>query len=42
MSKTTKIDEMRSNWERQEEENVKKDFVHYQDILFDGKNIEKK
>lgn len=33
----SKIDEMRSNWDKQEEENINKDFVHYQDILFDGK-----
>lgn len=33
----SKIDEMRSNWDKQEEENVNKDYVHYQDILFDGK-----
>lgn len=31
------IEEMRQNWEIQEQENMKRDYVHYQDILFDGK-----
>lgn len=35
----SKIDEMRANWDKQEEENINKDYVHYQDILFDGKHL---
>lgn len=37
ISKTSKIDEMRLNWEKQEVENTNKEFVHYQNVLFDGK-----
>lgn len=29
--------EQRKQWEKQETENMQKEFVHYQDILFDGK-----
>lgn len=36
ISKASKIDEMRLNWERQEQENMNKEFVHYQDVLYDG------
>lgn len=36
ISKASKIDEMRLNWERQERENMDKEFVHYQDVLYDG------
>lgn len=35
----SKIDEMRANWDKQEGENINKDYVHYQDILFDGKDL---
>lgn len=37
ISKTSKIDEMRSNWEKQEEENKNKEKIHYQNVLFNGK-----
>lgn len=37
MSSTSKIEDMRQNWEKQEAENINKDFVHYQNVLFDGK-----
>lgn len=30
------IQQMRDHWDRQEEENKDKEFVHYQDVLFDG------
>lgn len=36
ISKSSKADEMRSNWERQETENANKESIHYQDVLFDG------
>lgn len=29
--------EQRQQWERQEVKNMQKEFVHYQDVLFDGK-----
>ncbi len=35
LSKSSKIDEIRQNWEKQEAENVTKDYVHYQGVLFD-------
>ncbi|KAJ6635176.1 Coiled-coil domain-containing protein [Pseudolycoriella hygida] len=35
MSKSSKIEEIRQNWEKQEAENVTKDYVHYQGVLFD-------
>lgn len=28
--------EQRKQWEKQEVENMQKEFVHYQDVLFDG------
>lgn len=31
------IQQMRDNWEKQETENMDKEFVHYQDVLFNGK-----
>lgn len=30
------IQQMRDQWEQQESENKDKEFVHYQDVLFDG------
>ncbi|XP_059619935.1 coiled-coil domain-containing protein 174 [Phlebotomus argentipes] len=30
-----KLQQMREEWERKESENVRKEFVHYQDVLFD-------
>ncbi|GAB0093726.1 coiled-coil domain-containing protein 174 [Sergentomyia squamirostris] len=30
-----KLQQMREEWERKESENVRKDYVHYQDVLFD-------
>ena len=38
ISKTSKMEDMRLNWEKQEQENIQKDYVHYQNVLFDGKN----
>lgn len=35
LSKSSKIDEIRQNWEKQEAENVTKDYIHYQGVLFD-------
>ncbi|KAG4077378.1 hypothetical protein HA402_009779 [Bradysia odoriphaga] len=35
LSKSSKIDEIRQNWEKQEAENLTKDSVHYQGVLFD-------
>lgn len=29
--------QQRKQWEKQEGENMQKEFVHYQDVLFDGK-----
>lgn len=37
ISNTSKIEDMRQNWEKQEAENINKDYVHYQNVLFDGK-----
>lgn len=34
--------QQRKQWEEQEVENMQKEFVHYQDVLFDGKYKEKK
>lgn len=31
------IQQTREQWEKQEEENKEKEFIHYQDVLFDGK-----
>lgn len=36
MSKSSKIEEMRNNWEKQESENAFKESIHYQNVLFDG------
>ena len=38
-SMMSKHDQMKMNWEKKEEENVYKENVHYQDVLFDGKSI---
>lgn len=32
------IQQMRDHWDRQEEDNKDKEFVHYQDVLFDGES----
>lgn len=31
-----KLQQMREQWDKQEDENKHKDFVHYQDVLFNG------
>lgn len=36
ISKSSKIEEMHNNWDRQEMENASKESIHYQDVLFDG------
>lgn len=30
---------MKEQWEQQERENMQKEFIHYQDVLFDGEYI---
>lgn len=35
ISKSTKAEEMRQHWELKEQENVHRDQIHYQDVLFD-------
>lgn len=37
ISGSSKIDEMRDNWEKQEVENQTRESIHYQNVLFDGK-----
>lgn len=34
-SKATKIEEMRQQWEQKEQDNLQRDNIHYQDVLFD-------
>lgn len=36
MSSDMRREELRKQWEKEEEENAKKDNVHYQDVLFSG------
>lgn len=36
ISGSSKIDEMRNNWEKQELENQTRESIHYQNVLFDG------
>lgn len=38
-SMISKHDQQKMNWEKKEEENVQKENVHYQDVLFDGEYI---
>lgn len=35
MSKASKMEEMRMQWEHKEQENMNRDEIHYQDVLFD-------
>lgn len=35
MSKASKMEEMRMEWEHKEQENMNRDEIHYQDVLFD-------
>lgn len=34
ISKSTKADEMRQQWEQKEQDNINRDEIHYQDVLF--------
>lgn len=34
-----KLQQMREEWERKESENIRKEYVHYQDVLFDGESL---
>lgn len=35
LSKSTKMEEMRVQWEQKEQDNLNRDQIHYQDVLFD-------